>query len=253
MTSIARTLSFLLILGLHGVYAEGHPPTPPKKNWSFKGLTGTFNRAELQRGFQVYKQVCATCHGLNLLAYRNLKDLGYNESQIKAIAAEHQVKDGPDDEGEMFDRPALPSDKFVNPFPNAKAARAANNGALPPDLSLITKARVGGVDYLYAILTGYKEPPKDFHVMDGLHYNEYFTGHQIAMPTPLHEGIVQYEDGTVATVDQMAHDVSVFLSWAAEPEMEARKKMGLKVIIFLGVFCVLMYLTMVRVWKRLDE
>lgn len=221
----------------------------PKQNWSFSGPLSTFDRPALQRGLQVYKQVCAACHSLNRLAYRNLSALGYNEAEIKAIAAEYSVMDGPNDEGEMFERPARPSDIFKAPFANDEAARYANNGALPPDLSLIVRARSGGPDYIYALLTGYTEAPADFTVSEGMHYNKYFAGHQIAMAAPLVAGGVTYEDGTDASVEQMAKDVSTFLTWASEPVMEKRKQVGLKAMIFLLVFSLLMYATKRKVWK----
>ena len=232
-------------------FAAGDAPKPEKQIWSFKGAFGTFDRAALQRGFQVYKEVCAVCHSMNHLSYRNLADLGFNDAEIKAIAAEYTVVDGPNDEGEMFDRPGKPSDKFVNPYPNQKAARAANNGAYPADLSLMTKARLGGADYVYALLTGYKEPPEGFDLQGGMAYNEYFPGHQISMPVPLMEGQVEYADRTKATVEQMARDVTTFLAWAAEPEMEKRKQLGIAVLIYLGLFTLLMYFGMRRVWARL--
>lgn len=235
------------------LFAADDAPPPPKQDWGFKKIIGTFDRASLQRGFQVYKEVCATCHGLDQLSYRNLGDLGYSGDEIKAIAAEYEVRDGPNDEGEMFDRKALPSDKFVNPYPNEKAARAANNGAFPPDLSLITKARKGGADYIYALLTGYKDPPEGVQVQDGMYYNEYFPGQQIAMTSPLSEGLVTYEDGTEATVAQMSKDVVTFLAWAAEPEMEKRKAMGIKVLIYIAIFTLLMYVVMRQIWVRVEK
>lgn len=222
---------------------------PPKINWSFDGPFGTFDRAELQRGFQVYKQVCATCHALEWLRYEKLSALGFTEEEIKAIASEYEVAGPLNDDGEPTVRPAEKGDYFAKPFPNQKAARAANNGAYPPDLSLITKARKHGADYIYALLTGYIKPPEGFHLMQGMHYNIYFDGHQIAMPPPLAEGIVTYADGTPATIQQMARDVSVFLAWASEPEMEERKKLGLKVMIYLAFFTLLMFLLMRRIWK----
>jgi ubiquinol-cytochrome c reductase cytochrome c1 subunit len=170
------------------------------------------------------------------------------EDEIKELAAEYEVTDGPDDEGEMFDRPGLPFDYFVGPYANEKAGRAANNGSFPPDLSLITKARPGGEDLLYAILTGYEEAPEDFDLSEGMSYNKAFSGHQIAMPNPLYEEAVEYDDETEATVEQMARDLSVFLTWAAEPMMEVRKRMGVKVMIFLGVMLVLLILVKRQVW-----
>lgn len=228
--------------------AEETPPLPDQ-NWSFEGVFGTFDRAALQRGLQVYLEVCAACHGLDHLYYRNLSALGYSEDEIKAIAANYEVTDGPNDEGEMFTRPALPSDRFVNPYPNPQAARAANNGALPVDLSMVVKARMGGADYVYALLTGYTDPPEGFQLLDGLHYNPYFSGKQIAMTPPLSDGLVTYADGTEATVPQMARDVVTFLAWAAEPEMEARKSLGIKVILFLLVLAAILYALKRRIWS----
>ncbi len=221
----------------------------PKNNWSFDGPFGTYDRAAAQRGFQVYKEVCAACHSLSLVAYRNLADLGYNEAEIKAIAAQATVKDGPNDEGDMFERPGRPSDKFVSPYANKQSARAANNGAAPPDLSLITKSRVGGADYLHALLIGYEPAPADFKLSPGMHYNKYFAGHQIAMPAPLSEGQVTYADGTKASVDQMSQDVATFLTWAAEPEMEHRKRTGVRVLAFLAVLAGLFYMSKRKLWS----
>ncbi len=221
----------------------------PKQSWSFEGATGTFDRAALQRGFQVYKQVCAACHSMNRVAYRNLAALGYNEAEIKAIAAEATVMDGPNDEGEMFERAGRPSDAFKNPFANENAARYANNGALPPDFSLIVRSRAGGADYIYGILTGYGEAPAHVKMNEGMNYNKYFPGNQIAMAAPLAAGAVTYEDGTDASVEQMAKDVATFLTWTSEPVMEIRKQTGLKVMIFLFVFAGLMYLTKRKIWK----
>ena len=219
------------------------------QRWSFDGLFGTIDQAGAQRGFQVYKDVCAACHSLSLVAYRNLGDIGIGDDQIKAIAAQYNVMDGPNDAGDMFERPAKPSDKFVAPFANANAARAANNGALPPDLSLIVKARAGGPDYVYGVLTGFVPPPAGVTVPDGMYYNAAFPGHQIAMPPPLSDGSVTYADGTEASVHQEAHDVVTFLEWTAEPELDARKKMGVKVILFLIVLTGLAYAVKRKVWK----
>lgn len=219
--------------------------------WHFEGLRGSVDREAAQRGFQVYKEVCSVCHSLSNLYYRNLKDIGFSEEEIKEIAKNYTVKDGPNDDGEMFDRPALPSDRFVSPYPNEQAARAANNGAHPPDLSLIIKARHDGANYIYSLLTGYTEPPTGFKLMNGAHYNPYFPGGQIAMPPPLMDGQVTYMDGTNASVEQMSHDVAVFLQWAAEPEMEHRKSMGLKVMMFLVAFTIFFYIAKNRIWSNL--
>jgi ubiquinol-cytochrome c reductase cytochrome c1 subunit len=230
--------------------AEEEAPTPPSQKWSFYGVFGTYDLAAAQRGLQVYKEVCSACHPVKHLYYRDLEDLGYSEDQIKGFAAQAQVTDGPNDEGQMFQRPARPSDKIVPPFPNDQAARAANNGALPPDLSLITKAREGGPDYVAAILTGFKDPPQGFKVPDGMYYNEYFPGHLIKMPPPLNDGQVTYADGTKATVPQMALDVVTFLSWAADPNLDARHRMGIKVILFLLIAAGLFYAAKRKIWAR---
>ena len=252
---IAMAASFGLALGLAGAgtgYAAGSAKEPPGHEWKHTGVFGTFDRAELQRGFQVFQEVCASCHSLDYIAFRNLSEIGFTEDQIKAIAAEYEVEDGPDNEGEMFMRSAKPSDYFPAPFANPQAARASNGGAYPPDLSLIVKARNSGLDYLYAILTGYEEePPEGFVLAEGMNYNHYFPGHQIAMPEPLYEEAVEYADGTEATLEQLAHDVSAFLAWTAEPELEVRKKTGLKVLIFIAIFTALVYIIKRRIWAKL--
>jgi len=221
---------------------------PAAQDWSWQGAFGSFDPAALQRGLQVYLEVCAVCHSLNFVAYRNLTDLGYNEEQVKAFAADYEVEDGPDEDGEMFLRPARPADRFAAPFPNDQAARASNNGALPPDLSLIVEARQGGTDYLYALLTGYGEPPEEFELLEGMTFNTYFPSQQIAMPEPLFEDGVEYADGTQASVEQMASDVSAFLTWTAEPYLEERKSLGLKVLIFLLVFTAMLIAVKRKVW-----
>ena len=220
----------------------------PSRSWSFDGMFGTYDRAALQRGFQVYQNVCQGCHGAHFLAFRNLADLGYTEDEVKAIAAQYTVVDGPNEEGEMFERPGRPSDRKPSPFPNDQAARVANGGALPPDLSLMAKARAGGPDYVYALLTGYEDPPADVTVPDGMYYNHYFPGHMIAMPPPLAEDVVEFEDGTPATVENMAADVSQFMMWMAEPKLEERKQTGLKVMIFLVILTGILYAYKRRVW-----
>jgi ubiquinol-cytochrome c reductase cytochrome c1 subunit len=222
----------------------------PHQHWSFDGAFGTYDRAALQRGFQVYKQVCSACHSMKRVSYRNLSALGYNEDEIKAIAADAMITDGPNDEGEMFERPGRPSDKFKSPFANDKMAQYANNGALPPDLSLITKARPHGADYIFALLTGYGEAPAGEELLPGQNWNKYFAGHKIAMAPPLSAGSVAYEDGTDGTVEQYAKDLAQFLTWAAEPEMEVRKQTGLKAILFLAVFALIMYRVKRKVWAK---
>ena len=223
----------------------------PSQDWSFSGPFGKFDAAARQRGFQVYKEVCAGCHSLNFIAFRNFRDLGYTEDEVKALAAEFSVVDGPNDDGEMFERDGKPSDFWPAPFPNDKAAAAANGGAVPPDLSLITKARKKGPEYLYALLTGYVDPPADFELLEGLSYNKAFPGHQIAMAAPLFDDGVEYADGTPATVDQMSRDLVNFFVWTAEPEMEDRKTMGIKVMIFLVIFSVLLYAVKRKIWADL--
>ena len=195
----------------------------PKHKWSFSGLTGTFDRASVQRGYKVYREVCSGCHSMNLLYFRDLIDIGFSEEEVKVIAADYTVLDGPNEEGEMIERPAKPSDHFIPPFANQEEARANNNGAYPPDLSVITKARKYGVDYIYNLLLGYVEPPKGMEVGNGMWYNKWMAGNQIAMPAPIADGSVDYDDGTDNNAEQLSADVTHFLHWAAEPEMEERK------------------------------
>ena len=227
-----------------------------KIDWSFKGVTGKFDRTSLQRGYQVYTEVCASCHSMNLVSYRNLGEPGgpeFSVEQVKAIAANFEVEDGPNSDGEMFTRPGRPSDKFVSPYPNVQAATAANGGAYPPDMSVLVKARKGGSDYIYSVLMGYEDPPTGFELEDGVYYNKYMDGQKIKMSNPLSEGIVTYADGTQTTQAQMAKDVTTFLTWTAEPHLETRHKMGVKVIIFLTIFTLLVYLSMRRIWSRIDS
>lgn len=219
----------------------------PKQHWSFDGPFGTFDRASAQRGYQIYKDVCSNCHSLKQGSYRNLTGIGLSMEQITATAASVTVPTTSDD-GTPADRPALPSDHFRSPFANEKAARAANNGALPPDLSLIEKAREGGADYLYSILTGYSEPPASMKMGDGMMYNKYYPGHQIAMPQPLRDGSVTFGDGTPASLNQEAHDVVTFLTYISEPETEQRKRLGVKIVIFLALMCGLTYAVKRKVW-----
>lgn len=249
-----------------------------RQDWTFSGLFGHYDQQQLQRGYKVYKNVCAACHGMQLLSYRNLGQPGgpeFPEAVVAQIAREASVTDGPNDSGEMFERPGRPSDRFVVPFKNKKEAAAANNGAAPPDLSVIAKGRTTshevawymspfsmlydiltqyqeqGSDYIYALLTGYSEPPEGFHLLEGMNYNKAFPGHMIAMAPPLSDGVVEYEDGTPATVQQYAHDVTAFLTWAAEPHMEERKMLGLRVIFYLLVLAVLFYLSKRLLWRDL--
>ncbi len=228
---------------------------PKEVHFASDGPFGHFDRQQLQRGFQVYKEVCAACHGLNLVAFRNLADLGYSEAEVKAIANQWQIEvpDINPDTGESATRKPLPADQFPNPYPNEVAARAANQNAMPPDLSLITKARHHGPAYVYSLLTGYQQPPanlpKEARPGQGLHYNPYFPNLNLAMPPPIAaDGQVTYGDGTPATRDQMAKDVSAFLTWTAEPFLENRHRTGLAVLLFLLIATVLAYLSYKQIW-----
>ncbi len=227
-----------------------------KTDWTFKGLFGKFDRASLQRGYQVYTEVCAACHSMKYLSYRNLSEKGgpeFSITQAKAIAASFEVTDGPNADGEMFQRPGKLSDKFVMPYENVKAAEAANGGAYPPDMSVLVKARGGGVDYIYSLLQGYEEPPSGMILDDGVHYNKYMYGNKIKMSAPLSDGIIEYSDGTKATVEQMSKDVTTFLMWAAEPSLEARHQMGFKAIVYLIILTILVYFSMKRIWSRVKS
>ena len=226
-----------------------------KTDWSFKGLFGKFDRGALQRGYQVYTEVCSSCHSMKYLSYRNLGEKGgpeFSEQQVKAIAASFEVKDGPNADGEMFTRPGKPSDKFVMPYDNVKAAQAANGGAYPPDMSVLVKARGGGVDYIYSLLLGYEDPPMGFVLDEGVYYNKFMYGNKIKMSSPLSEGIIEYSDGTEATIKQMSKDVTTFLMWAAEPHLESRHRMGFKAIIYLIILTILVYFSMKRIWSRIE-
>ncbi|MBL8580969.1 MAG: cytochrome c1 [Rhizobiaceae bacterium] len=265
-------------VGLAPAAEEGHnaaEPThfpilkPREESWSFAGPFGTYDKAQLQRGLKVYKEVCSACHSMDLVAFRTLEHLGYSEEQVKAFAAEYTVQDGPNADGEMFDRPGIPSDHFPSPFPNVEAAAAANAGAAPPDMSLLAKARgvergfprfifdiftqyaEAGPDYIHSLLTGYDEqPPEGMQIPEGTHFNPYFiAGKSLAMAKPLSDDQVTYDDGAPQTVDQYARDVSAFLMWAAEPHMEERKRMGFRVMVFLVIFAGLVYATKRRVWS----
>ena len=226
-----------------------------KTDWTFKGLFGKFDRASLQRGYQVYTEVCAACHSMKYLSYRNLSEKGgpeFSVAQAKAIAASFEVTDGPNADGDMFQRPGKLSDKFVMPYENVKAAEAANGGAYPPDMSVLVKARGGGVDYIYSLLQGYEEAPSGITLDDGVHYNKYMYGNKIKMSAPLSDDIVEYSDGTKATVEQMSKDVTTFLMWAAEPHLESRHQMGFKAIIYLVILTILVYFSMKKIWSRIE-
>ncbi|EFL91003.1 cytochrome c1 [Ahrensia sp. R2A130] len=253
--------------------ASGYPINKPREvDWSFSGPFGTYDKAQLQRGLKIYTEVCAACHSMNLLFYRNLADLGYTDEQIKNYAAEYEVTDGPNDDGEMFERPARATDRFKGPYLNVKEAAYANNGALPPDFSLLAKARApergfptfifdiftmyaeNGADYIYSLLVGYQEPPEGVEVSEGLHYNPYFVaGSALAMAQPLYEESVEYDDGTVASLDQQAKDISAFMMWAADPNLPQRKQRGFIVVLFLLGFAGLLYATKKKVWANVPH
>ena len=251
---ITYLIIFLLAGTLHGNAAEKVDLL--KTDWSFKGLFGKFDRGSLQRGYQVYTEVCASCHSMKYVSYRNLFEPGgpeFTEDQAKAIAASFEVTDGPNSDGEMFVRPAKPSDKFVMPFENVKAAQAANGGAYPPDMSVLAKARSGGVDYIYSVLLGYENPPSGVTLDNGVYYNKFMYGNKIKMAKPLSNDLIEYSDGTVASEEQMAKDVTTFLMWAAEPHLESRHKMGFKAILYLIILTILVYFSMKKIWSRIES
>lgn len=250
-----KKIFLISLLFLHNAFAlsalaAGDSEPLIDKKWHFEGFAGTVDRASAQRGFQVYKEVCSACHGLKHISYRNLTELGFSEAEVKAIAADAIIIDGPNDDGEMFERNGRPSDRFQQPYDNEKAARASNGGAYPPNLSLIVKSRPNGADYLYSLLNGYEDAPAGFKLGSGMNYNKYFPGHQIAMAAPLSDDQVDYMDGTEASLEQMSIDVTNFLQWTAEPEMERRKRMGIKVFIYLILFTILFYFAKNRIWAR---
>ena len=227
-----------------------------KTKWSFEGIFGTFDRASLQRGYQVYQEVCSGCHSVQHLSYRNLSEKGgpeFSTEEAKAIAAQFEVEDGPNSDGEMFMRPGRLSDKFVKPYPNVEASTAANGGAYPPDMSVLAKARAGGADYIYSLLLGYEEAPTGFELDDGVYYNKYMPGNKIKMSAPLSDGLVEYTDGTQATTAQIAKDVTNFLVWVSEPHLESQHRMGFKAIIYLIILLTLVYMSKQKVWLRFSS
>ncbi|MFC0284728.1 cytochrome c1 [Camelimonas abortus] len=280
-TKLLTAGMFAVVMGAMSApaFAAEDAPKPPEQRWSFSGPFGKYDPQQLQRGFKVFREVCAACHSLKYVAFRNLADPSgpmFTEGQVKALAAEYKIQDGPNDAGEMFERPGRPADYWPSPFPNDNAAAAANGGKAPPDLSLMAKARTyergfpqfiidiftqyaeQGPDYIYALLTGYEDAPKGFQVPEGGHYNKYFPGHVIAMPKPMSDGQVDYKgpDGkpqAPETVEQYARDVTAFLMWTAEPKMEARKALGFKSVIFLIVLAALTWFTKKRIWKKLPD
>jgi ubiquinol-cytochrome c reductase cytochrome c1 subunit len=249
---LAATTSAVVALGTAPALAQD-APTPPHMQWSWQGPFGTFDLAAAQRGFQVYSEVCSTCHALKQLHYRDLSGIGLTPDQIKAIALAVTVPQGVDDQGQPKEGPATPGSQFRSPFANEQAARAAMNGALPPDLSLIVNAREGGPDYVYGVLTGFADAPAGFTMQPGMNYNQMFPGHQIAMPQPLHDGQVTFADGTPNNVGQMAHDAVTFLAWAANPELVERKQIGWRVVLFLVVMTGLTYAVKRKIWADVEH
>ena len=252
-----RAIIFLIFSLLVGTYqvSAAEKTELLKIDWSFNGLFGKFDRGSLQRGYQVYSEVCAACHSMKYLSYRNLSEKGgpeFSIEQAKAIAASFEITDGPNADGEMFTRPGKLSDKFLMPYENDKAAQAANGGAYPPDMSVLVKARKGGADYIYSLLLGYEDPPSGMDLDDGVYYNKYMYGNQIKMAAPLSEGLIEYGDGTEASVKQMSKDVTTFLMWAAEPHLETRHRMGFKAIVYLIILTILVYFSMKKIWSRVE-
>jgi ubiquinol-cytochrome c reductase cytochrome c1 subunit len=272
LVSILLSLVFATSMAVASALAAGETEEPHRMHWSFSGPFGKYDLEQLQRGLKVYKEVCSACHSLKYIAFRNLQALGYSEDQVKSFASEYEIQAGPDDQGEMFTRAGIPSDYFPSPFPNEAAAAYANNGAAPPDLSLMAKARfphrgfptflfdiftmytTGGPDYIHALLTGYEDAPHDVEIQEGTYYNPYFmSGNALSMPPPLSDGLVTYDDGSPETAEQYSKDVAAFLMWTAEPHMTGHKALGFKVIIFLLIFSALLYLTKKAVWSRVDH
>lgn len=219
-------------------------------NWPFEGIFGYLDIISARRGFEVYKNVCSNCHSLNHVSYIDLQAIGVSKDEIKSLAETHTIEDI-DDDGNLIERSKLVTEKIAGIYKNNNAARFANNGLLPPDLSLITKARHDGPNYVYSVLTGYYEKPQNFLIEDGLYFNLYFPNHKIGMPPPLVDNGVLYQDGTIASIEQMAQDVIIFLQWCAEPEMEARKRLGAKVIIFLSIFGIIAFVRKRQIWNQI--
>jgi len=241
---------FFLITNL---FAEEEMPLK-KQNWTFEGIFGRYDNSTLQRGLQIYQEVCSACHGMKRLRFRELKDLGFTNDQIKQYAKTFEILDGPNDLGEKFTRPGEPSDTFVSPYKNKEEAKATFGGSYPPDLSLLTKAMKNGPDYIYSLLTSYEESPSlDFELTDGLYYNPYYDGKVIAMPPPIYDNVIEYIDGTDANLHQLSYDIVNFLNWAAEPELQKRKSLGLKVLLFLIALTLLLYVTMKEIWLRIEK
>ena len=252
MKNFFKSILFFIIFLFYGfnLIAAEKSSKLLEPGWSFKGFFGKFDRAQLQRGYQVYQEVCSGCHSVQHLSYRNLSEKGgpeFSAEEAKAIAAQFEVEDGPNSDGEMFMRPGRLSDKFVKPYPNVEASTAANGGAYPPDMSVLAKARAGGADYIYSLLLGYEEAPTGFELDDGGYYNKYMPGNKIKMSAPLSDGLVEYSDGTQVTTLQMAKDVTAFLVWVSEPHLEAQHRMGFKAIIYLFILLTLVYMSKKKV------
>ena len=257
MKNFIKLFSFLFLIII--LFSQNAFAEEKKKllnpGWSFKGYFGKFDRASLQRGYQVYTEVCSACHSMKYLTYRNLSEPGgpeFSEQQAKIIASQFEVTDGPNSDGDMYTRPARLSDNFVEPYANEQAARALNGGAYPPDMSVLVKARKGGASYIYSVLLGYNEVPSDITLDDGVYYNTYMSGNKIKMANPLSDGLVQYSDGTASTEEQMAKDVVTFLAWAAEPHLEERHKIGFRAILYLIIITILVYFSMKKIWSRIE-
>ena len=257
MSGLLNKIFFIIFLSLipFKVFSEEKNSNFIKTNWTFSGLFGTFDRASLQRGYQVYTEVCSGCHSVQHLSYRNLKEKGgpeFSEEEAKLIASQFEVEDGPNSDGEMFMRPARLSDKFVKPYPNVESSTAANGGAYPPDMSVLAKARAGGADYIYSLLLGYEDAPEGLELDDGVYYNKFMPGNKIKMSEPVYDGIVEYADGTPSSKEQVAKDVTAFLVWASEPHLEAQHRMGFKTIVYLIILITLVYMSKQKVWARFN-
>ena len=253
--NLFKTLIIIFLTTNFNVFAAGENHPLLKQKWSFQSFFGKFDRASLQRGYQVYAEVCASCHSMQYLSYRNLMEKGgpeFSEEQAKAIAANFEVTDGPNSDGEMFTRPGKLSDKFVMPYANVEEAKLSNGGAYPPDMSVLLKARSGGADYIYSVLLGYEDPPEGMKLDDGVYYNKYMYGNKIKMPQQLYDDLVTYVDGTAATPEQMAKDITTFMAWTAEPKLEERHKFGFRAISYLIILTLLVYFSMKKIWSRIE-
>ncbi|XP_029525054.1 cytochrome c1, heme protein, mitochondrial-like [Oncorhynchus nerka] len=250
LTTSGAGIALMLQQSVKASDLELHPPNYP---WTHSGMLSALDHGSIRRGYQVYKQVCSACHSMEYLAFRNLVGVSHTEAEVKVLAEEIEVVDGPDESGEMFTRPGKLSDYFPKPYSNPEAARAANGGALPPDLSYIVNARHGGEDYVFSLLTGYCEPPAGVEVREGLYYNPYFPGQAIGMAPPIYNEVLEFEDGTPATMSQVAKDVCTFLRWAAEPEHDQRKRMGLKLLMGSAILVPLVYYMKRHRWSVLKS